>query len=169
MEHNEAAEPQSEDQEAVEENAAQAPPAPSYEPVLKGIVDVVYADEDKDFGFIAGKDQKFYFDPRFLAAEERPVRGDRCFFVARPPLKSNAQPVAGAVLTKGKPAVGSVVNVLPNGKSGFIQVADELGNHFNIYMPISTPLGEVSPGERFRFTARENADGPFAARPMRVE
>jgi hypothetical protein len=27
----------------------------------------------------------------------------------------------------------------------------------------------VSPGERFRFTVRENASGPFAARPTRLE
>lgn len=169
MEQNEAAKPQSEAQETPEPTDAETPPARSFETVLKGIVDVVYSDEDKDFGFIVRKDQKFYFDPRFLAAGDRPGRGDRVFFVARPPLQQDAQPVAACVLVKGKPAVGTVVNLLPNGKSGFLQVTDELDNHFNIYVPIPARLGEVSVGERLRFVADENPQGPFARGPKRLE
>ena len=147
-----------------------AAPASSYATVLKGIVDRVYADGGKDFGFIVHGQDRYYFDPRLLASEERPERGDRVFFTPKPPLKQGAKPAAACVLPKGKPAVGTVVNVLPNGKSCFLQVRDELGNHYNVYMAVSTErIGEVQMGERFRFIAGENPSGVCAAKPVRME
>ena len=146
------------------------PDASSYATVLKGIVNRVYAEGDKNFGFILHGEDEYYFDPRLLASEERPKRGDRVFFTPKPPLKQGAKPAAACVLVKDQPAVGTVVNVLPNGKSCFLQVRDARGNRFNVYMAISEErLGEVQIGERFRFIAGENPSGICAAKPVRVE
>ncbi len=141
----------------------------SYATVLKGIVNRIYAEGGKDFGFIIHEDEKFYFDPRLLASEERPKRGDRVFFTPKPPLKQGANPSAACVLVKDRAAVGTVVNVLPNGESCFLRVEDELENHYNVYMAINKErLGEVEVGERFRFITGENPSGICAARPARV-
>jgi hypothetical protein len=91
------------------------------------------------------------------------------YFTPKPPLQQGAKPAAACVLVKDKPAIGVVVNILPNGESCFLQVTDELENHYNVYMPISLPLGEVKVGDRFRFMADENPQGPYARIPKRVE
>ncbi|MGI5820306.1 MAG: hypothetical protein ACOX9R_19640 [Armatimonadota bacterium] len=163
MEQNEPTESQSEDREADD-----VAPAYSFATVLKGIVNRIYADGDRNFGFVLHGEEEYYFDPRLVASEETPLRGDRVFFTPKPPLKPGAKPAAACVLVKQKPAVGTVVNMLPNGKSCFLQVRDELGNHFNVYMPISTPLGNVSLGDRFRFIAERNPRGPLATCPKRT-
>lgn len=164
MEHNDPTEIQPEDRKASE-----TAPASSFATILKGIVNRIYADGEKDFGFILHGEDEYYFDPRLLASEERPKRGDRVFFTPRPPLKQDAKPAAGCVLVKQKPAVGTVVNILPNGESCFLQVRDDLGNHFNVYMAVSKErIGEVQMGDQFRFIAGENPSGVCAAKPVRM-
>lgn len=144
-------------------------PASSFATVLKGIVNRIYAEGDKNFGFVVHGEDEYYFDPRLLASEERPERGDRVYFTPKPPLKQGAKPAAACVLVRGKPAVGTVVNVLPNGESCFLKVTDEMGNHYNIYMAVSKErIGEVQPGDEFRFIAGENPSGVCAGRPARV-
>ena len=164
MEQNEPTENQSGDR-ATDDVA----PASSFATVLKGIVNRVYADGDKNFGFVLHGEDEYYFDPRLLASEERPKRGERVFFTPQPPLKRGTQPAAACVLVKDRPAIGTVVNVLPNGKSCFLRVKDELGNHFNVYMAVSEErIGEVQVGDEFRFMAGENPSGVCAAKPVRV-
>jgi hypothetical protein len=157
------------------ENQSDAPqaddvaPASSFATVLKGIVDRIYSDGGKDFGFIVHGRDRYYFDPRLLASEERPERGDRVFFTPKPPLKQGAKPAAGCVLVKEKAAVGTVVNILPNGESCFLKVKDERGNHYNVYMAVSKDrIGDVERGERFRFIVGENPSGICAAKPARM-
>ncbi|MFP4250438.1 MAG: hypothetical protein ACLFU7_12310 [Armatimonadota bacterium] len=158
------------------ENQSDAPqaddvaPASSFATVLKGIVNRIYADGEKNFGFVLHGEDEYYFDPRLLASEERPKRGDRVFFTPKPPLKRGAKPAAACALVKDRPAIGTVVNILPNGKSCFLQVKDELGNHFNVYMAVSKErIGEVQMGDEFRFIVGENPSGICAAKPVRVE
>lgn len=164
MEQNEPAESQPEDRAADD-----VAPASSFATVLKGIVNRIYADGDKNFGFILHGEDEYYFDPRLLASEERPKRGDRVYFTPKPPLKRGAKPAAACILVREKHAIGTVVNILPNGKSCFLQVKDALGNHLNVYMAVNTErLGKVRMGERFRFIAGENPSGVCAAKPVRV-
>lgn len=144
-------------------------PASSFATVLKGLVNRIYADGEKDFGFILHGEDEYYFDPRLLASEERPTRGARVFFTPKPPLKQGAKPAAACVLVKEKPAIGTVVNILPNGKSCFLQVRDDFGNHYNVYMAVSKErIGEVQIGDEFRFVVGENPSGVCAAKPVRV-
>jgi hypothetical protein len=164
VEQSESAETQTDDNQ--QEDVA---PASSYATVLKGIVDRVYADGDKDFGFIVHGEDQYYFDPRLLASEERPERGDRVFFTPKPPLKRDAKPAAGCVLVKEKPAIGTVVNILPNGESCFLQVTDNRDNRYNVWMAVSKErIGEVQKGDQFRFMAGENPSGVCAAKPVRL-
>ena len=164
MDQREPDAPESQDQEAATE-----PDATSFEVVLRGIVNVVYADGGKDFGYIDRGPDRYYFDPRLVAAEKRPVRGDTVFFTARPPLQEGGRPIAACVLVKGKPAVGSVVNILPSGRACFLAVTDGLGHHYNVYMGLPETMESVSLGDRIRFIADENRKGPSALRPGRVE
>ncbi len=143
--------------------------ASSFATVLKGLVNRIYADGEKDFGFILHGEDEYYFDPRLLASEERPKRGARVFFTPKPPLKQGARPAAACVLVKDRPAIGTVVNILPNGKSCFLQVKDEMGHHYNVYMAINKDrIGEVQVGDEFRFITGENPSGICAAKPVRV-
>ena len=165
MEQNEPAETQSEDQ-----GSDDVAPASSYATVLKGIVNRIYTDGEKDFGFILHDEEEYYFDPRLLASEERPKRGDRVFFTPKPPLKQDAKPAAACVLVKERPAIGTVVNILPNGESCFLQVKDDRGNHYNVYMAVSKErIGDVQTGDEFRFIVGENPSGICAAKPVREE
>ncbi|GEM_PF-5136041 len=143
-------------------------PAAAFERPLRGVVSVVYSDAGKDFGYIIRGDEKYYYDPRLLASEERPARGDTVFFVAKPPLKAGGKPTAAAVLVKGKHAAGAVVNVLPSGRACFLQVADGRGHRFNIFMDLPETMSEVTLGKRFRFVASENRRGPSALKPERL-
>ncbi len=143
--------------------------AAAFEVVLRGIVNVVYAAADKNFGLIDRGPDQYYYDPRLVAAEAAPVRGDTVFFTAKPPIQKGAKPVAACVLVKDKPAVGMVVNMLPSGRAGFLQVGDERGHRYNVYMSLPEDISDVSLGEHFRFTASANRQGPSALRPERVE
>lgn len=169
MDQNEAAESESQDQDTEPTESAPQAPARAFEVVLRGIVNVVYASEDKNFGLIDRGQDQYYYDPRLVAAEEPPVRGDTVFFAAKPPIKKGAKPVAACVLVKGKPAVGMVVNMLPSGRAGFLQVGDERGHRYNVYMSLPEEITEVSLGERFRFIASANRQGPSALRLEKVE
>jgi hypothetical protein len=135
--------------------------------VVKGIVNRTYSEGGKDFGFILRGEEEYYFDPRLVAAEEPPLRGDTVFFTAEAPLKTGGKPVAGCILVKDKAAIGVVINILPNGGSCFLQVADELGHRYNVHMSISKPMGDVQIGDRFLFYPDENRRGVYASRAKR--
>ena len=157
------------EQEPESQSEEQKLRAAAFETPLRGIVSVVYGDAGKDFGYILRDDEQYYYDPRLLASEARPARGDTVFFIAKPPLKAGGKPIAAAVPVKGKHAVGTIVNMLPSGRAGFVQVADERGHRFNLYMGLTEAIAEAQVGERFRFVASENRRGPSAIRPERVE
>ena len=116
MEQNEPTETQSEDRAADDVASAS-----SFATVLKGIVNRIYADGDKNFGFVLHGEDEYYFDPRLLASEERPRCGERVFFTPKPPLKRGAKPAAGCVLVF-VPALGAYVTpeLLGGGKSMMI-------------------------------------------------
>lgn len=124
---------------------------------------------DKKHGWIVADSVFHYVDPRFVVGGGELEVGMKVYFTPRPPIGEGEgkKAVAGCAVAVGQEVTGKVVTSHPDRGFCFIQIADRMGNSYNVHCASD---GDTTPsvGELLTFVLAEGTKGASAKDPVPV-